>query len=389
MIGVYAQGRLGSRMFQLAFAYAAARRLNTTFFLNTLEGFDYFDLTPGLKQKNRIRKALTVWRGVSAMLCQVDNREYPPTHWLAKLKDGAMYAGLLQSAEYFQDCEKEIRALFHIKPSYVEAFQKLYGDLFRQRKIVAVHVRRTDFAGYLFQGVSVQLPMGYYMACLAQIHNLKDYQVVFVSDDVDFVRKYVQDELGEQAKDYVFANNAEIVDFQILLNADVCILSNSCFAWWAAYLNTRAQRVLAPRYWLGYQMKEEYPLGVMYPKWEWTEEHLDLDEDEEADEDDEELYEAPELTEIEAEIDEDAVLMPDEQPAIETVEPAPAETVVEIVAETTAEIVVETTAEVVGETEENHIENPVETPVDSAPVEELPVSTEAPEPTKESLSQPE
>jgi hypothetical protein len=47
------------------------------------------------------------------------------------------------------------------------------------------------------------------------------------------------------------------------MNADVCILSNSSFSWWGAWLNTKPGKVIyGPQNWLGFGKNDEYPAGI-------------------------------------------------------------------------------------------------------------------------------
>jgi len=66
----------------------------------------------------------------------------------------------------------------------------------------------------------------------------------------------------------LFANNDMITDFQIIMNADACIISNSSFAWWAAYLNSKKdKKIYCPEHWLGFKIKREYPENIIPGEW--------------------------------------------------------------------------------------------------------------------------
>jgi hypothetical protein len=97
------------------------------------------------------------------------------------------------------------------------------------------------------------------------IPDIDDYNVLFVSDDIAFAKK----EFGTK-ENYFFENNEEIIDFQILLNADILIIANSTFSWWAAWLNNKAGKVIyAPNYFLGFKVKKFSPAGIKVDSWNW------------------------------------------------------------------------------------------------------------------------
>jgi len=83
---------------------------------------------------------------------------------------------------------------------------------------------------------------------------------IFISDDLS----YIEEEFDYLKEKYISKHN-DIIDFQFLLNADICILSNSSFSWWGAYLNNKKATVFAPKFWLG--KKSELPKHIIPEGW--------------------------------------------------------------------------------------------------------------------------
>ena len=293
MIGVLAQGRLGNQMFQYSFAYAVSRKLNTRFFIHNHSTLHYFDLFENFKKENLrntlyfalrniFRKSRIVFslsdlkkpiaflfnRAVNKNIRVWNNTIDPNNFLLQKIENNVLYDGYFQSEDYFKEFKEDIKKLFEIRPQYQKSFLDKKKHLF-DKKCIVIHLRRTDYVNYgdeILGGTDMTLPIAYYKKCLSLIKDTNQYNVIFVSDDMEFVKK----EFGSGGN-YFYESNNVITDFQLLLNADILIISNSSFSWWAAWLNNKANKLIyAPNYFTGFKIKKFYPAGIKVDDWNWV-----------------------------------------------------------------------------------------------------------------------
>jgi len=279
MIAITLEGRLGNQLFQYAFIYAASRRLNTTFFLDkSIENFmlpKYFEvkndfLAPldksvfsikGFKNIFRIHAKRRFYRFLNQVIFNGNRTVFdnytPVKEILGQLKNGINYKGYFQSAQYFENYEKQIRSLFAIKKKFTSEFVALSSRVFSGKKNVVIHIRRGDYISHNFT-----LPASYYKKAIKMVGG-EDFVYVFISDDP----AYIENEFSYISNKYISTGN-EITDLQFLINADICILSSSSFSWWGAWLNNKEnKKVIAPNYWLGFDKLTEHPVGVILPEW--------------------------------------------------------------------------------------------------------------------------
>lgn len=281
MIIVDAVGQMANQMFQYAFALATARNLRTRFYLRNRHPYrftldSYFEVPAYSSLGNRIlSRSCFVSKQVEKRLpCMYFNDKLPPEENMLKIRNNVICHGFYQSETYFRAHSREIRAHFKIKGQFRERFQDQYSNVFGSHRTIVMHFRRTDYETCALNrpeigNASIILPMDYYEKALASINNLEDYKIFAVSDAPDDIRDDVRMYWGDIPQISVTSNDA-ITDFQLIQNADIAVIANSSFSWWAAYLNQNLRkRVIAPKYWLGFRVQSEYPKGIMDIAWDW------------------------------------------------------------------------------------------------------------------------
>lgn len=266
MIGIKFQGRMGNQMFQYAFAYTVSKQRKQSFYIDGIKKTNkliYFHLEG--KQlfnfSNFLKKHISFPKKKMEQLGNENTNDI-----LRKSIDYNFFDGYFQSELFFKEFEAEIKKIFTIKDIYVADFDMKYKSLFNENKIIVIHIRRADYLdwdlGSEYGGLNPTLPFTYVDSVL-QKFNLANYKVIFISDDITAVKGY----FGE-ASNFLYETNSEIIDFQLLMNADVLCLSNSTFAWWGAYLNKKKNKIVyAPEYWLGFKTKKEYPVDIICESW--------------------------------------------------------------------------------------------------------------------------
>ena len=247
MIAIKLQGRLGNQMFQYAFAEYVSSKFSVSFF------FDATTYSFLLPRYFKVKKLPTLLTGIYSNKLfrygrKLVNRHFirnravqvgknDPQELLRTLSNWTRYEIYCQSYDCFRSVENSIRNTFQIKKEYVRQFKGKYQTLFEKSKTIVAHFRGGDYFDWgddNLGGKNPTLPLSFYANCFNKIENIGQYQIIFVSDSISYVKRY----FGEN-NNCQYESNSEIVDFQILLNADIVIASNSSFAWWGAFLNLK------------------------------------------------------------------------------------------------------------------------------------------------------
>lgn len=277
MIAVELKGRLGNQLFQYAFAYSTSKKLGvkcyfdkrlqveviSKYFVINLDLFQILDtyifsirgynnfFNSYLKRKfySLVKKLFNL------NVVEISDTEKPELE-LKKTANKTYYRGYYQSEKYFSQFRADILELFKIKPKFIEAFQIYLSELSIPSDYTVVHIRRSDYLDYNYA-----LPIGYFHKAIEMVSDEKNF-VIFISDDYEFVAEHFK-----YVKKKHISKESEIIDLQFLINAKTCIISNSSFSWWGAYLNNKNAQVITPKYWIGQTNKMEYPTDIILDTW--------------------------------------------------------------------------------------------------------------------------
>ncbi|UZR92532.1 alpha-1,2-fucosyltransferase [Chondrinema litorale] len=264
MIGVFLDGRMGNHMFQYAFVLSLSKQKNTIWFVDQLKvNFilpEYFELNSYSRIKNTIlTKLYHLFFKKKAFLAQEDK--------LAKNElVHIYYKGFFQSLSYFKEHSALIKKNFQIREKYIYNFQaEKKNTLKSQSNYNVIHIRLTDYKDV--RGEDLSLPIDYYKKAIGLLENeIEKYPTIVLSDDIKEAQH-----LLKNYPNFLYSKGIMINDFQWISNAKNVIISNSSFAWWAAFLNNQSNnKIIAPYNWMGYNSNKQYPKGISEQlNWTW------------------------------------------------------------------------------------------------------------------------
>jgi hypothetical protein len=290
MILIKLWGGPGNQMFEYAAARLTAERLQCAILFDapafglrrTLQRvirpssycslFDlYGDLHPGLRGHavdvlGRLAPNVTA-RGLARLLpnefkpaqpenSAIESNEIFDRRFFDISRRTRMY-GYYQSARYFAGHENQVRFWFAPQPAEAAAVSAHWARCgLDPSKTLAVHVRLGDYRANRWA-----LPRSYYDDALALLG--ENYPIALFSDEPELARQFL-------GRDVAFLSDGADIKRDLLLMASCrqIVIANSSFSWWAAWLNSAADKtVVAPKYHIGRRIGEWYPAGIEVEGW--------------------------------------------------------------------------------------------------------------------------
>jgi len=273
LIGVILQGRMGNQMFQMAFAHLISKRSGSKYlllvnknrwYLNAFRlpfPYSFYRSYYFLRFFNFIFSRIKFHQRVE-VLSGLDRCSWPD------YPEKKIYNGYFQTASLYEPYLQELREIFVFKKKVIEYYHKHYRHFFEGKKVMVVSMRLgVDYKNFQLAdigGASVFLPVSWYLENIKRFQSGHDL-ILVLSDEPEEAKEILID-----FKNIHFINDIPEIQFQILQHADTCIIGNSSFSWWGAFLNSKpSKRVIAPYCWAGFNVGIEYPAGIMVKGWDW------------------------------------------------------------------------------------------------------------------------
>lgn len=259
------KGGLGNQLFQLATAYAYAKREKGHL---------------GIYHRTDNGDRPVYWTGLLNIFSNYlikhrpsglhSWREQQPTLYtpLPSLPiHGVHLEGYFQSSKYFKEIRSDLRLMFSPSSEKVYEFCKRYPFLLMNRdRVVVMHCRRTDYLPKAdFHG---PLHGSYYRNALHQMKKHVSNPIVILCGDDSTYWDTIKEDISSVHPHHTFLlTDANEVDTLYLLQLfSYFIMSNSTFIWWCTWL-ADAKHVIAPSKWFGPNGIKEYE-DIYEPEWE-------------------------------------------------------------------------------------------------------------------------
>ena len=237
-------GRLGNQMFQYAAAKAQALRLNVDCYLpdhTVIKQDGCFDYTNNkwIQYKLDLYDCFNI---TAPLLNQTEINVYTESNFsykklILEVSDNTAIEGYFQSYKYFDDCKDRILEEFTFKD---EILNKCKAEVSKYANPVAIHIRRGDQVAHPnMWNVSLE----YIQAALEQFSD-EEYTFLIFSDDIEWCKQVFPEGV------VFMEGNNQYEDLCLMSLCNHNVISNSSYSWWAAYLNSNAnKKVVVPSNW--------------------------------------------------------------------------------------------------------------------------------------------
>ncbi len=251
MITIKLSGRLGNQMFQYCICRIIAQKNGYNFYIPKKENdhgqniLNYFNLDAGKIDTNIFLRLF--YRFTRTYKEDHRTQKYNPD--IFNIKDNTYIWGFYQTDKYFKGYEDTIKKwFFPKKTAEIDTILTRYPVA----EYCYIHFRGTDYKDHQ----NWYLPISYYKNAIALIRKKYPYlKFLIITDDIETA--------GSMFTDIEIVSNDIMVDFSLLYNSIYCIIPNSTFSWWAAWLSKK-QITVAPNRWCNYNAsKGEFsPLDI-------------------------------------------------------------------------------------------------------------------------------
>lgn len=281
MIMIRLMGGLGNQMFQYAFGRSLAIKHQTELVLddsflkdksNSHEVFTHrdfeLDIFSNLNYRWATSKEVFAFNGnknsgvlkriFRKVLNQFNSKELiiqlnnEVANYVSISRNNSCYVGRWQSYKFFEDYLGEIRNEFVMNRPQINGIDDLMTQI-NGGESVCVHFRRGDLVtSPLYSETIGSLDLDYYVHSISHINKSVNQPNYFVfSDDIEWCKQNLN--LNEKAIfiEAALSGKKSEGHFYLMQHCKHFIISNSTFAWWAAYLSsaTENKQVIYPKNW--------------------------------------------------------------------------------------------------------------------------------------------
>lgn len=239
-------GDIGNQLFQYSTLLSLGKDFNYEVKIPKLSNYyneSYNRIVYYLTEGFNIKSQFLNSEDIKSVQCYYYEPKFSFTQIL-KLLNNTSINGYFQSEKYFIHNREYILQNLHFKEDIIDYCTNNY-DLDFIKKSCFLHIRRGDFV-YKSE-YHTNLSIDYYLSGLDYI---KPEYVSIFSDDIEWCKEKFS--FLENNKTKYISNTNPFIDLCLMTQTSNCIIANSSFSWWGAWLNqNKNKQVIAPQKWFG------------------------------------------------------------------------------------------------------------------------------------------
>ena len=243
-------GGLGNQLFEIAAAYAYARKTG-----GRLQLLRIADAGNRPVYWDTLLQKVTPYLVDALPDCELHWNDDLPTMYkeLPPLSCSTYLHGYYQTSKYYDNDEikQEIKELFRPSDALMKEVLNKYQYLLNNKeRVIVVHARRTDYLknGHMINYHGPLMP-DYYERAIAKMAPLVENPIwLLTSDDNTFWKEVPS--ISTLSDVHIIQEDSDIHAFALLQQFQHFIMANSTFIWWSVWLS-RAKKVIAPCRWFG------------------------------------------------------------------------------------------------------------------------------------------
>lgn len=273
MITTNLTGNLGNHMWQYSVCRAVAEKLGYKWGINSKPTHDYHN---GANQmefmdvdfgepitgiNNEFHEEWKFYQGPSehVFITMLDNKIYSIKDNTILKGQGGAEGGIFQCEDYLIERKPDIINWFKINKNYEEKYVQKLKELgiTLDDDLCVINFRGGEYRNLR----NVILRREYWRDSINQMLSINPkMKFLIISDDVECAKSYMPFNIQAIHVDIGF-------DFYVVNNAKWLIISNSTFSWWAAWLNQKVNKTIAPKYFISHNLSDGYwSVGEIYTR---------------------------------------------------------------------------------------------------------------------------
>ncbi len=257
-------GNLGNHISQLMVCRVIAEKLGYEWGVNSSPSYDYhnganqmyfMNVDFGKPINDIVNEFHEKWltydhNGRIINITMLDKRIYEISDNTRLIGYNGAYGGIYQSEDYFIERKDDIKKWLTIKEEYSVEYDKKLSEM---GITLDNNTCVINFRGGEYRNIPhVLMRKEYWRDAINHMLVINpNMKFLVITDDVQCASLFMPFKIQAVHIDIGF-------DFYVVNQAKWLIISNSSFGWWAAWLNDKTNKIIAPKYWASGNISDGY-----------------------------------------------------------------------------------------------------------------------------------